>query len=94
MAMPGIPAPQGGDGQINVASPFEANETGGCWPPEQGDDRPVVPVGSQQHGPSSPTHGASGGIEVDYGSVAPVKFHRRSQGTSRSAALGTDLGKK
>jgi hypothetical protein len=63
----------GADGQINVAASFETPEQPGAMI-EGGDDRVAVPVGSQQHGPNSPTHGAAGGYDVNFQAVAPAKF--------------------
>lgn len=73
MAMPGKPAPMGAEGQINVPSPWEARESVGDRT-ESGDDRVSVTVGAQQHGPNAPAHGAAGGIDVDFASVAPPSF--------------------
>lgn len=81
MAMPGKPnAPMGAEGQINVSTAFEAPESPGAGP-ESGDDRPNVDAGSQSYGPTSPAHGAAGGIDVDFGSIAPIKFHPGSTST-------------
>lgn len=91
MEMPGKPPPDGGSGQINVAGPiFEAAEPHD-EKAEDGDDRVDVTVGAQQHGPNSPTHGAAGGLEVDFASVAPLKFQPSSTTTGMTtdhAALG------
>ena len=87
MAMPGKPnAPMGAEGQINVAGAFVEPAEPHDAPPEDGDDRVDVPVGSQQHGPNSPTHGAAGGLEVDWASVAPLRFEPDSTSTGMTFA--------
>jgi hypothetical protein len=72
--LPGKPAaPMGAEGQINVDPAMEAAEPHG-EPPEDGDDRVNVPVGTVDYGPVSPGHGAAGGINVDFEAVAPLRF--------------------
>lgn len=75
MAMPGKPAaPMGAEGQINVPGSFIEPAEPHDAPPEDGDDRVDVPVGQQQQGPNSPTHGAAGGFDVNFTEVAPDLF--------------------
>lgn len=101
MLMPGKPAaPTGAEGQINVQTAFEAAESPGDGP-ESGDDRPTVPVGSQEHGPDAPAHGAAGGLDVNFTEVAPDLFEPTSTSTSMTTshpafggALAADLGEK
>lgn len=92
MALPGKPAaPMGAEGQINVTGPFVEPAEPHDAPPEDGDDRVDVPVGAQVHGPNSPTHGAAGGLTVDWGEVAPVTFVPSSTTTGMTedhAAIG------
>lgn len=102
MAMPGKPsAPMGAEGQLNVPGPIvEAAEPFDA-PPEDGDDRVAVPVGSQQHGPNSPTHGAAGGLDVTFTDVAPDLFKPSSTSTAMhtghpafGGAIAADSGEK
>lgn len=81
MAMPGKPAPSGAEGQLNVVAPFAEAVAPHEDAPTDGDDRVDVPVGSQEHGPNSPTHGAAGGLDVKFTDVAPDLFTPDSTST-------------
>lgn len=93
MAMPGKPAaPMGAEGQINVDGPIiESQEPRGSLV-EDGDDRVPVKVGAQEQGPNSPTHGAAGGLDVDFASVAPIRFPPEPSSSTREQVLSVDLG--
>ena len=72
MTMPGGPsAPMGAEGQIDVPGPIIEPAEPLADRAEDGDDRIPIPVGQQEHGPESPAHGAAGGHDVDFNSVAP-----------------------
>jgi hypothetical protein len=101
MKMPGAPAPMGAEGQINVPGAIiEAAEPHDA-PPEDGDDRVDVPVGQQEHGPNSPTHGTAGGLDVTFTDVAPDLFTPASTSTGMTTghpafgrAVAADRGQK
>jgi hypothetical protein len=71
--IPGATVRTGAAGQIDVSAPFEAHEAANMGV-EAPDDRPSVPVGGQEQGPPSPAHGAAGGVDVVFTSVAPDLF--------------------
>jgi hypothetical protein len=71
MKMPGAPAPMGADGQINVPGPIIEPADGSMTGSSPATTVLPIPVGSQDHGPASPAHGAAGGHDVDFSSVAP-----------------------
>ena len=86
MAMPGAPkAPMGAEGQLSVPSPLEAHESPTLGA-EAGDDGVAAPVGAQEHGPNSPTHGAAGGLDVNFTEVAPDLFTPASTSTGMTTS--------